>query len=424
MPGLSLKRNFVWTFIGNAIYQGTQWLNLIVLAKLVTTDAVGIYSLALAIATPITQFSNLQLNIALVTDAQDEYSFGDYLHIIIITSIISSCITAGVAFFSCGETGTLLVVIMVGVSQSVISIRGIYLAFMQKHERMDIVSTSYIILGCLSLVVFSTIIYLSRELLLAIAGTVLVRILVFSFHDRIRARKLSASRNGVSNDIMGKLSGYKALIKLALLSLPLGITIAVITLNGSIPRYFLVHFHDKATLGFYAPMASLLALGSMVIYALAQPASPRLAKYFAYNKPAFKRLLAKLIGIGFGLGACGLLITFFFGKYILTFFFTPEYAAYYREFNWIMLSGAFAFAYSFMGYGITAARYFKLNVALALLNTIPIILGSCLLIPKYGIKGAAWTSTITYAWGLIFTSIVIIFILRKQPDITSSKTDD
>jgi len=413
MPGLSLRRNFIWTFIGNAIYQGTQWLNLIVLAKLSTPETVGIYSYALAIATPITLFSNLQLSTVLVTDARDEYRFGDYLYLIIITAILSACITAGVAFFVCDEKGALFVIIMVGISQSVISIRGIHLAFIQKHERMDIVSTSHIILGCLSLLIFSSIIYLSGELLLAIVGTILVRILVFFSHDRLRARKLLSTEGNNSKHSNTHLEHYKALYKLAVLSLPLGITMAIISLNSNIPRYFLVHFHDKTTLGYYAAIGSLLAFGGMVISALGQPASPRLAKYFAYNKPAFKRLLAKLVGIGFGIGACGLLITFFFGKYILTFFFTAEYAAYYREFNWIMLAGAFAFAYAFMGYGITAARYFKLSVLLSCINTILIALSSWILIPEYRIFGVAWALIITNGAGLIIFTILIIYIFRK-----------
>ena len=63
MPGvrLSLRKNFTWTFAGNAIYAASQWGQLVVLAKLGTPETVGQIALALAICAPVIMFANLQL---------------------------------------------------------------------------------------------------------------------------------------------------------------------------------------------------------------------------------------------------------------------------------------------------------------------------------------------------------------------------
>lgn len=374
---------------------------------------VGIFVYALAIATPITILGNLQLNAVLVTDARNEYSFHNYLALRIITAVVSVCVIALVALVACDEPETVYVTMVIGLSQGLLSIREIFLSAMQKQERMDMVSVSNIMLGCFSLLVFGSILYFIGKLVFALIGTASTRLLVLVIRDHWCARRLVPREEVGFRKLLESLRSCKLLLKLALLSLPLGITVALLSFSGNMPRYFLEHFHNKATLGYYGAMASLLAAGRMVIAALGQSASPRLAKYFAYNKSAFKRLLAKLVGIGFGLGALGLLLAIFLGRYILTVFFTSDYAAYYREFNWIMLAGAFSFASAFLGYGLTATRHFKIQIPLFSIVTVVAALVSWFFIPKYGIVGAAWSVVISSCIGLILTSLVIGYALRK-----------
>lgn len=410
---LSLRENFVWAFVGNVVYHGCQWGSLVVLAKLGRPEIVGIFIYALAIATPITILGNLQLNAVLVTDARNEYFFHNYLALRIITAVVSVCVIALVALGTGEDIETVSVIMVIGLSQGLLSVREIFLSAMQKKERMDMVSVSNIILGCLSLVVFGSILYLTGKLVFAIIGTASTRLLVLVIRDYGCARRLVPREEVGFRRLLESLRSCKLILKLALLSLPLGITMGIISFNANMPRYFLEHFHDKATLGYYGAMASLLAAGRMIIAALGQSTSPRLAKYFAYNKSAFKRLLVKLVCIGFGLGALGLLVAVFFGRYILTVFFTSEYAVYYREFNWIMLAGAITFGSAFLGYGITAARYFKINIPVFGFVGITTAVCSWALIPWYGIIGAAWSVAIASAIALILSFLVINYALWK-----------
>ncbi len=85
MPA-SLRRNFSWTMLGNVFFAGCQWAMLAALAKLGSTEMVGQFALATAIATPIMVFSNLKLRAVLASDANDEYSFSDYFSLRLITT--------------------------------------------------------------------------------------------------------------------------------------------------------------------------------------------------------------------------------------------------------------------------------------------------------------------------------------------------
>jgi O-antigen/teichoic acid export membrane protein len=411
---LSLRKNFSWALVGNVFYSACQWGMFIVLAKLGTPEMVGVYALAVAIAIPITLFGKLQLQAVFITDVRNEYFFGDYLVLRLITTLATVVIITLIALISGENTETRVVVIIVGLGQGLLSIREMHLAAMQKAERMDMISISNIIQGFLSLLIFFIIVLFTHSLVYAVAGLLLVRGCVLMLYDSPRAKRLLAATNSMEHRKFSEIrQNWKGLLKLAWISFPIGIAVALISLNANIPKYFIKHYHGEATLGYFAAMASLLTAGHMVIRALGQSACPRLAKYFVASKTAYRSLLVKLVGVGFTLGLLGLLISYFFGRNILTIVFTADYANYYKEFNWIMLAGAIGFAASFFGYGMTAARYFKVQTLIWAIVVAITALASCYLVPHYGIRGAAWSMSIALVVGMVLILLVTIYILKR-----------
>lgn len=78
VPTRSLRLNFSWTIMGNVVYSGTQWGILVLLARLGNPEAVGQFSLGLAITAPIMLFASLQLRAVQATDARLQFQFRDY----------------------------------------------------------------------------------------------------------------------------------------------------------------------------------------------------------------------------------------------------------------------------------------------------------------------------------------------------------
>ena len=96
--------------------------------------------------------------------------------------------------------------------------------------------------------------------------------------------------------------------RLAILALPLGFVMMLVSLNTNVPRYFIEHYQGTRDLGIYAAITYLMVAGTTVVAALGQSASPRLAQYFADGRTAsFCGLMWKLVGIGGALGALGVL---------------------------------------------------------------------------------------------------------------------
>ena len=71
------------------------------------------------------------------------------------------------------------------------------------------------------------------------------------------------------------------LFGLAWLSLPLGLATASLSLMTSIPRYWISNHLGNEALGGFAVAGSLMVAMSLVVGAMSQAASPRLARYYA-----------------------------------------------------------------------------------------------------------------------------------------------
>ena len=169
-PGLSLKLNFSWTFVGNVIYSGCQWGMLVVLAKLGTPKVVGQFALGFAVTAPVVMFANLKLNSILSTDAKYDYKFGEYLALRYLTAIFALAVIAGIVLISGYGRETALVLFAIGLAKTFESISDIYYGLLQQYERMDRVATSLIIRGILSLLVLGTIYITTTNIVFATFG--------------------------------------------------------------------------------------------------------------------------------------------------------------------------------------------------------------------------------------------------------------
>src|SRR5205085_1285623 len=92
----TLRGDFTWTFVGNTVLAACQWAVLMLLAKRGSPELVGHYSFAVAVATPVIAFANLQLRSVQMTDVRVEYSFGDYLGFRLWTTIAAYVLLTGI----------------------------------------------------------------------------------------------------------------------------------------------------------------------------------------------------------------------------------------------------------------------------------------------------------------------------------------
>ena len=422
LSGLSLRQNFSWTLVGNIVYAACQWGMLVVLAKMGSPVMVGQFALGLAVTAPIIMFANLQLRAVQATDARQEFLFGDYLGLRLVTTIMALAVIAGLVIFSGYRSETAFVIVAVGVAKAFEAISDVFYGRLQQHERMDRIAKSMMIKGPLSLLALGLGVYLTKSTLWGGVGLAIAWALVLICYD-IRSGMMLKGRDAVAIDVAadgGRRAAPRprwsnktsfALIKL---SLPLGFVMLLISLNSNIPRYFIEHYLGERELGIFAAIAYLMVAGSMVINALGQSASPRLAKHYAAAEAkAFKRLLGKLIAISALLGVAGVAFVGVIGEALLTMIYKPEYAQHVDVFVLVMVAAGLGFVASFLGYAITAARYFRVQAPLFAMVTGMSVAACLWLVPLYGLRGAAMALVIAAGAQLLGSLAITVFAIHR-----------
>lgn len=398
---MSLRKSFSWTFLGNIIYAACQWGMLMAMAKIGTPTVVGQYTLGLAITAPVFMLTNLQLRGVQATDAKDEYSFGEYLGLRILGSTIAIVVILLIVIFGGYQGETAAVIILLGMAKLIESISDVCFGLAQKHEHMQLIAKSQIIKGIFSLTVLVGVLITTGSIVLSITGLAISWLIVLVLYDLTNTRGFSEA-HPVFNSTR--------LLSLVRLSLPLGAVMALVSLNTNIPRYFIENELGVEALGYFSAMAYLIVAGNTVVGALGQSASPRLAKYFLLvNKRLYCRLLLKLVLLGAILGLTGWGVAIIFGRVILALLYTPDYVEYAGVFNVIMISAGIGYMASFLGYGLTAARFFKIQPVIFSIVTMVSLISCLILIPTYGFEGAAYALVATSLVQLMVSSLAIIY---------------
>jgi O-antigen/teichoic acid export membrane protein len=380
----SLRSSFRWTFVGNTIYAACQWGMLSVLAKAGSPAIVGQFALGLAIAAPVFMFTNLQLRAVQATDARSEFEFADYFTLRVLASAIGLLIVAAIAWFLHYDPATRLVVLLVGVSKTVESLSDVVAGLLQKRERLDQIAISLIIRGALSLAAFGVAFLSTHNPAAAVAALIMVWGGVFLLYDVPCALAAHGKRERFFRSRATELGN------LFVVSVPLGVVMTLISLNTNIPRYVLVKYLGEADLGVFAAMAYMLVALNLVVNALGQSATARLARMFAAGDiPGFRAMMRKFVLFGVLILLIGPPLAALFGRPLLTALYRPEYGQKVSVFTMMIVTAGLNAIGSFLGYGATAARSFQMQVPVVGLATLAAAAFSFVLVPKFGLMGAA-----------------------------------
>jgi O-antigen/teichoic acid export membrane protein len=418
VSGLSLRHNFAWTLAGNVVYAGCQWGMLIVLAKLGSPIMVGQFALGLAVTAPVIMFTNLDLRTVQATDAKSDFLFGHYLGLRTVTASLALLVIAGITFAGSYRRETALVILTVGLAKTFESFSDVIYGSLQRHERMDRIAISMIIKGPLSLATLGLGVYCTGNVLGGVLGLAVTWGFVLAFYD-LRSSALilknlpDEGAGAIRVKCLYLLWDFKKLCTLLWLALPLGTVALLWSLNANIPRYFIEHYLGERELGIFAALAYLMVAGKTVVSALAQTSIPRLSKYYAIgNWKAFRSLLFRLIAFGALIGGVGLLLTYWAGREILTLLYRPEYAQYYNILFWVMLAAGLNYVATFVLFGLTAARYFKIQTLLHAIISITVTVASYFLIPTLGLMGAAVVLIIANVFELGSAALFMAYALN------------
>ncbi|HEV2491360.1 MAG TPA: oligosaccharide flippase family protein [Candidatus Acidoferrales bacterium] len=413
----SLRADFSWMLVGNAVYASAQFATLMLLAKLLRPEMVGQYALGLAVVYPVMMFANLQLRAVITSDIRKQTPFGFYLGLRLLTTSLGLVIVFIVTQLLAYNGGLTTVVLMVGFAYGIETISDVYYAQLQLHDRMAEISKSMIARASLSILALSLTTYITRSLLWGITGIALARMTILFSYD-IRRHTHGLNREGEQFSGGEELTPRFSLRmqrKLAWLSLPLGIVVLLNCLNASIPNFFIKHALGDRDVGIFAALGFMVSVGNMTVVSLGQSAFTRLAaSYSTGNLAAFASLVGKLLVFGAAIGAGGIVISKLAGREILTFLFHPEYANQADLLPWIMAAGGVLFMAQFVGFAMTAANFYNSQVALNIVANLSLFAGCYWLVARQGLLGATYAMLIAATVQLLGSISILLRGVRTQ----------
>ena len=389
LPPLSLRQNFSWVFLGNAVCAGGRWGLIVFLARLGGPEMVGQVALALAIGAQVGSLADLGLRNALVSDVKGQYRFGDYLGLRLAAALASLLVMAGIALVRCHEAEVALLIFLVGAGTALELVNDIFFGLLQRYERMDRIGIALVIKWPLILTVMVLGVLLTGSPVWGMLGYPAAMAAVLFLYVLPSAARVAATA-GSPLRLFPRCSPG-TLLSLAWVTLPMGLALMVSGLSAALPRYLISFYRGNEDLGVFAAVASLGTLLTTVVGALGQSFVPRLAKHYAAaDSRAFTRLLGKLSGLTACLGLAMVLAVGLGGRPLLRSLYGDRFSQQVDVAVCLVAAAALSQLSFSLARAMFAMRRFWWEMAI---RTAGVVLLAGLLpgmIAAWGLHGAAW----------------------------------
>ena len=383
--GMTMKRNFVWTWLGNVIYLGTQWALLVILTKLGTIEVVGQFFMGMAVTAPVIIFSQMQLRQALVTDTSNAFHLLDYF----IARLIHTLVALGgvILWLWCMQYPGQLkyIVLLIAISKGIESLSDIMHGKFQKNNRMDYIAISMITRGTLTLPVFGYILSRTGSLASALLSMIVVWTGVVLCYDT--PHFIQCARN--------ECPGYRwrasKFFMLCRTAFPLSLASGLTSFSGNIPRYYLQYFFGKEAVGLFSVAAVPLNFITSIQMALGNTVMGRAAVYYQTGKEKeFSGISRKTTIASLATSIFFFTIFLFWGKELMTILFSSTYASAVPALV-VMSAGTILSGFRFYGSLVShSGRMFNLQLINMVLVVVLQGIVGFFLVSRWSFLGAAW----------------------------------
>lgn len=409
-----LSANTAYSVIGNFSYGAARFFMFVVLAKYLTEDIVGQFSLAWAIVGPLAFLLHMELRLVQVTDTLDKIKPGSCLTTRYLSNILLLIALLGLSVVQSTRWGweKNAILLLVGAVRIVESWSEIYLAILQKYEQMKYVAISQLLKITLILAWTILILHLFGNIFWVLIGWAGWILIVQLFYDRPQAKK----RKNVQ--LIWNLAQTRKLVSWAF---PLGIFITLCSFNEGVGRYFVAYYLGDSEVAYFTAVTLIVGGLGIVQNGVNQAVLPRLSRYFASDLSSFRRLLIKLIALCWLGMAAAIFLVGWQGPFLIQRMYQPDYAAYLYSprftgpsiFMLVMIGGFFFLTAMILNVSVIACQHFK-SVLLAITLAVLVNIAACrFLIPRLGLPGAAWAGLLSAAVMALIIAAVQLNILRK-----------
>ncbi|MEU5938169.1 oligosaccharide flippase family protein [Micromonospora sp. NPDC047548] len=405
-----------WSMLGLLVVALSQWAVIVLLSRLGTPEMVGQYAFGLAVSAPIVLLASLALRTVQVTDTGRGFDFGDYLRLR-VSGMLVALLLIGVVTAFVGSAHA-IVVMLVGVAKALDAIGDIFFGLFQRYEQMRPIGISMMCNGLLTVVAMVCLLALTRSIGWAVVGSVIGSLAASIGYCGWAARPLRAAEPtdaAAAGAGMSKASSphdrraaLRRMGRLAMVAAPLGLASGLVSLSGNLPRYFIEHILGAAALGIFAALAYIVLAANILFAAISQMLLPRLTRLHAAGDfTLFTKLTLRLVVGTLALGAVGVAVVIAVGPAVVRLVYGAPYAAHAEVLTLLTVAAVFSGAVFFLGTALSALRRFGNQLAASLVMVAVTAAAGYLLVPRFGLVGAAWSVVITIGGDCILKTLML-----------------
>lgn len=404
---LSLLNKAKFLLSGNILFAFSQWLILIFISHFSDNEAVGAYTYALALVTPVFMLTNLQLRPIVVAEfnLNSNFNYKSYFALRFYSIFLAILVSFLLSFLSTSNVWK--VVLLLGCIKALEAISDIIYAYYNAQGKTKLISLSLTVKSLSLILIFGSLLYFYNLLNFGLIGIILIYVLTLLLID---FRNIGLNKKYFYLNIMD----FKNII---ILALPLGISVMLVALQSNIPRFFLEKFFNLESVGVFSVFYYFIIVGGIVINSICQFISPKFSILFKENKMhELNKLTMQAWGMATFLGISGLIVSITLGDFFVNILYGSHYLVWIDILNIIMFAGLFTYLSVVNGYLMTSLGLIKIQLPLFLFLTIFTLVLCWTLIPAYGLLGAAWATVASSAAQFILSTLILYMNMVRKVD--------
>lgn len=392
-----------WHLVAQGVFYACQLANVAILGHLVGANAVGGFTLGLAIANPSFLIANLSLRTVYTTDTEGRFHFKDYQRLRLLTSPPAMGLALVVCAVLANSWDEFLPLMWVCVAKGAETYSD--LAYAPAHKRGDYrpIALSMSMRGLSGAVGLAAGAWYGG----VVVGTFMFALAwwcVYLMYDRGLA---TVAARAVSDR-------PSAMRELAKFALPIGLATAVNAVAVSFPRLSIQHQLGVGSVGGYTAATQITLIGAMVVNTLGLTLRPRLARYLTEGRVRDFWREANLAAVFVGVIGVGVVATSFaMPEFILRTVYGSWAVDYQRAFQIAAVASIPLYVSAIYGYAQTATQEFRQALGLAIGVLVCTAAATVSMTSLWGVQGAAGALAIQ-GLALMISVPLIINSLNKR----------
>lgn len=403
MKKKSTLANIFYNSFGTMFYYGCQWLTTILIVRLSGFEDSGVYGLAMTFTAAFGILALFNTRQYQVSDVVGEYSDQTYIRSRYIAMAAAFLICAAGVFLNDYTPYQWSVILLYMMHKCAEAWIDVYHGVDQKNGRMDYICYSYLTRGILMLVSFCAVLYLTKNLVAAVASMTFITCFTAVFYDKRIAERFISKESETDR---------AAVKKLMVAMLPLAVVAVTNNLSISFPKYFLEMYYGEKTLGYYTSISTpstIVQVGAQTIFVpLILPLADRLKEN---DKRGFVGILKKVAAVCAVFSVLAIVVSAFLGEWFLVLVFKEEIRPYAYLFVPVIVSTLFIAINGCLFPICTVLREIKGQIAVGVGGALSSLLASVFFVKRHSMEGVVIALLITLGIQII---IELYCVYRKM----------